>query len=180
VPDVRLETERLILREIEEDDWVAMNRYERIPAVSRFLIWEPNTEQQTKDHVSYLLALRTEEPRNRVVLGIVSKDSDEVVGTVGIMRGSADAHEAEVYCSLHPDHWGKGYATEATRAMIGFGFRGWRLHRVHACCDPENLGSARVLEKCGMRLEGHFRKLVCVKGEWRDRLMYAILEEEWS
>jgi [ribosomal protein S5]-alanine N-acetyltransferase len=180
VEDIRLETERLMLREIEEDDWVSVHRYASDPAVSRFLIWGPNTEEQSRDYVRSIQAYRLEGPRNRVLLGMVCKDSGELIGGIGITRGNGDAGSAEIGYSLHPDYWGRGYATEAARALIEFGFREWRLHRVHARCDPENVGSARVMEKCGMRLEGHFRKLVMVKGEWRDRLTYAILDEEWS
>ena len=178
--NIRIETERLILREIEEDDWESVHRYAREPAVGRFLIWGPNTEQQTKNHVRDLQAFRLEDPRKRAVLGIVIKDSGEFIGGVGLTRLSADASEAEVGYSLHPDHWGRGYATEAARAMIGLGFGEWRLHRVIARCDPENIGSARVMEKCGMRREGHFRKCTMCKGEWRDRVLYAILEDEWK
>lgn len=178
--DVRLETERLILREIEEEDWVSVHGYAQNPAVCRFLPWGPNTEQETKEFLRGLQAERVEEPRKRVSLGLVCRDSGEFIGGIGISRSGGDAREAEVGYCLHADYWGKGYATEAARAMIDFGLREWHMHRIHARVDPENLGSVHVLEKCGMRREGHFRKLVWVKGEWRDRLMYAILEEEWT
>jgi RimJ/RimL family protein N-acetyltransferase len=143
-------------------------------------LWGPNTEQETKEYIRAVLAWRLDDPRKNILLGIVRKDSGDLIGSAGLFRSDGDATEAEVGYSLQTDHWGNGYATEAARAMIDFGFREWHLHRVHARCDPENLGSVRVLEKCGMRREGHFRKVAMVKGEWRDRLIYAVLEEEWT
>jgi [ribosomal protein S5]-alanine N-acetyltransferase len=180
VADVRLETDRLILREIEEEDWPLIHRYEGDPAVCRFVGWGPNTEQQTIDHVKTLVDCRADEPRNRVVLGMVCKDSGDFIGAIGINRRSADSCQAEVGYTLRRDEWGRGYTTEAARAVIGFGFREWGLHRIHARCDGENGGSARVLEKCGMRREGHLVKSDRIRDEWRDELLYAILDEEWT
>ena len=64
--------------------------------------------------------------------------------------------------------------------MIDFGFRRLCLHRVIAHCDPDNLGSVRVLEKLGLRSEGLLREHQFVKGHWRDACLYAILEQEWD
>ena len=75
---------------------------------------------------------------------------------------------------------GQGYATEAARALVSFGFGTLRLHRVFATCDVRNVASARVLEKVGMRREGHCRGDKWVRGQWRDSYIYAMLEDEWS
>ena len=64
--------------------------------------------------------------------------------------------------------------------MVDFGFRELRLHRIWADCDPANVPSCRVLEKLGMRREGHFRENAWIKGEWVDSLIYAILDREWA
>ena len=76
-------------------------------------------------------------------------------------------------------YWGRGYMTEAGRAILDVAFREIDLHRVWATCDPRNRASYRVMEKLGMRREAHFRKGVMEKGEWRDSYLYAILAEEW-
>lgn len=81
--DIRIETERLILREIEEDDWESVHAYAREPAVDRFLIWGPNTEQQSKDYVRDLQALRLEEPRKHAILGMVIRDTGEFIDGIG-------------------------------------------------------------------------------------------------
>ena len=80
---------------------------------------------------------------------------------------------------LSPLTWGQGYATEAARAIVRFGFRELRLHRIWAWCNAANAGSARVLAKLRMRQEGRLRDKEYFKGRWWDTLIFAILEDEW-
>ena len=69
--------------------------------------------------------------------------------------------------------------TEATRALVDFGFGRLALHRAWAACDVDNHASARVLEKLGMRREGHLRQSRRRQGEWRDCYLDALLEPDW-
>jgi ribosomal-protein-alanine N-acetyltransferase len=75
--------------------------------------------------------------------------------------------------------WGHGYAPEAARALLDFGFAALGVHRVWADCDPANAAPIRVLEKLGMRREGHLVENAWIKGAWADSLLYAILDHEW-
>ena len=63
----------------------------------------------------------------------------------------------------------QGYMTEAARTMLRFGFKQLSLHRIYATCDPDNIGSVRVLEKLGMRREGYLRQNLWLKDHWHDR-----------
>jgi RimJ/RimL family protein N-acetyltransferase len=83
------------------------------------------------------------------------------------------------YC-FNKTYWGKGYATEAVRALLEFGFNRLTLHRISANCDPSNVASNRVLMKAGMKLEGRLRENLRVKGRWRDTMVYGILEREYD
>jgi RimJ/RimL family protein N-acetyltransferase len=74
------------------------------------------------------------------------------------------------YC-LHPDTWGKGYATQLVRASLDVGFGTFQMPAIVAFVHQDNFGSARVLEKCGFRLLGYEARL--------DRNHYQILQEEW-
>jgi len=69
--------------------------------------------------------------------------------------------------------------TEAVRALVGYGFGELKLHRIAADCDPRNIGSWRVMEKIGMRREGHLLENLLLAGEWVDSYVYAILAREW-
>src|SRR5690348_15191588 len=87
---------------------------------------------------------------------------------------------AEVGFIFDPRHQGKGFATEAARALIGWAFGSAGLHRVYGRTEARNAASARVLEKLGRRLEAHFVENEWVKGEWQSELVYAILDREWT
>ena len=81
---------------------------------------------------------------------------------------------------LSREYWGKGLATEAARAVIGWAFQTSGINRVFAYCDPRNVGSWRVMEKIGMRREGVLRSHLKWNGEYRDALYYGILRDEWE
>ena len=93
---------------------------------------------------------------------------------------SPNAFQADIGYELDPRHWNRGYATEAAHAIVDFGFRALSLHRVWAWCVADNTGSAHVMEKLGMRLEGRLRENDYYKDRWWDTLMYGILLEEWE
>ena len=92
----------------------------------------------------------------------------------------ADSQEADIGYELNPKYWNNGYATEAASAIVDFGFGQFGVHRIWADCIAENIGSAHVLEKLGMKLEGRLREHKYFKGRWWDTLMYAVLANEWE
>ena len=102
-----------------------------------------------------------------------------MIGRCGLKITDPESREGALWYVLHPALWGRGYITEAARALLAFGFTELDLHRVFVDCDPENIGSARVAEKLGMRREAHFVENAWLKGEWRDSLIYALLDREW-
>jgi RimJ/RimL family protein N-acetyltransferase len=112
-------------------------------------------------------------------LAIVLKAAERLIGGCRIEIRSAAHGSGDVGYVLDRQHWGHGYMTEATRALVGFGFGRLALHRIWAACDVDNHASARVLEKLGMRREGHLRQSRRQQGEWRDSYLYAILEPDW-
>jgi RimJ/RimL family protein N-acetyltransferase len=75
---------------------------------------------------------------------------------------------------------GRGYATEAARALLRVAFERYRLHRVCGRLEPRNEGSARVLEKLGMRREALLVENEWVKDEWQSEAIYALLAREWE
>ncbi|MCK4299633.1 MAG: GNAT family N-acetyltransferase [Planctomycetes bacterium] len=177
---VELVGERLILREVREDDWGAVHRYASDPEVCRFMAWGPNTVEETKAHVQRSLRASKDRPRLSFTLALTLREGGDVIGCCSLVVSSAEHREGHIGYSLIQQYWGQGYATEAGRLLVKFGFQRLGLHRIFATCDPENRASARVLEKAGMQLEGRMRSHRFVKGRWRDSLLYAILEEESS
>lgn len=176
---VLLTTERLVLREFEPEDWVALNAIESRPEVARYQSFAPQTPTESQAYVLETIQSAAGHPRLTYDLAVILTSEDRLIGRCGLGLGDGEPREAVLWYTLHPDEWGRGYTTEAARALVDFGFRTLGLHRIWADCDPRNTASWRVLEKIGMRREGHLRENAWVKGEWVDSLIYAILDREW-
>lgn len=174
-----LTTDRLILREFEEGDWEAVLAYQSDPRYLRHYAWSERAEEDARAFVRLFVGWQGEEPRRRFQLAIVPRGEERLIGNCGLRVTDPVAREAEIGYELDPRGWGRGYATEAARAMLAFGFGTLRLHRVTARCLAENVASARVLERLGLRQEGRLREREWIKGRWRDTLLYAILDREW-
>jgi RimJ/RimL family protein N-acetyltransferase len=117
------------------------------------------------------------EPRTEYYLAVLSED-DELVGFARLALAGVNA--AKLGYAIRADRWGKGYATDATRRLIAFGFAELRLHRISAAIGPDNAASIAVVRKLGMQYEGRIRDHVFTNGAWRDSLLYAVLEHEWT
>jgi RimJ/RimL family protein N-acetyltransferase len=86
---------------------------------------------------------------------------------------------AEVWYKIHKDFWGQGYATEAVKELLKFGFESLELHRIEAGCVVENIGSKKALEKAGFLYEGLKRKLLPIRAVWKYGYTFALLEEDY-
>ena len=172
----RVETERLALRKPCLDDaLIIFAAWAQDREVTRYLTWRPHERiEETQEFVQS--CLRAWENETRFPYMITLKESNEVIGMIdpriegpkmGIGYGAARAF------------WGKGYITEAARAIIDWAFQQRSIYRVYATTDVENIASRRVLEKVGMKCEGILRKYILhpnVSDEPRDSYMYAIVK----
>lgn len=175
---VVVQTPRLVLRELDGDDAPAVQAYAGDAEVVRYLDWGPNAPDDTAGFLALARATRGAAPRTAYHLAIALKAADRLIGGCRIEIRSAANGSGDLGYVLDRRHWGHGYATEAMRALVDFGFGPLALHRIWATCDVDNLASARVLEKLGMRREGHLRQNARRRGEWRDSYLYAILAHE--
>ena len=176
---MELITERLILREFRENDWPDILAYQADPLYLRFYEWTERTPEAVQEFVQMFLDQQQEQPRTKFQLAVTLESNHQLIGTCGIRMASAGTHEGDIGYELSPKHWSQGYATEAARAMVQFGFTELRLHRIWSWCIADNVRSARVLEKLGMRLEGRLRDKEYFKGRYWDTLLFAILDYEW-
>lgn len=176
VSDIR--TERLVLREFEPEDWGAVHTYASDPKAVEYMPFGPNQVGETKTFVRERLEEQEAVDRDRYILAVVRAENRRLIGSVGL--GLAGTESASLGYILGRPFWGRGYGTEAARAMLDFGFGTLGLRRVTAAPDQRNIASARVLEKIGMRREGAHRESVWIQGAWRDVYAYAILDWEWE
>lgn len=180
---VRLETERLFLRPFTADDFEGAHAYGSVPENVRFMPWGPNDAQATRAFLLRCEERWKDEPVSEFDFAVVLKNTDKVVGGCGIYLNE-ERTQAALGWALHRDYWKKGLMPEAAKALLRFGFEELKLHRITAYCNTENYGSYRVMEKAGMRREGHFIKAkfgrVGEEKKWYDQYQYAMLNEEWA
>ncbi|WP_028568862.1 GNAT family N-acetyltransferase [Salinispora tropica] len=96
-----------------------------------------------------------------------------LIGAVELRVTAAAHRRGEFGYVLARSAWGQGYATEAAATVLTYAFEQAGLHRVAATCDPANVASRRVLEKIGMKYEGHLHDYLHIRGEMHDRLLFA-------
>jgi len=176
---MRIETERLILRDFREDDIPRMLEWWGDPRYQRFYPVVANLDRAVRDLAAMFIAAQAEEPRRKWQLAVTVRGDDQIIGTCGVRINDPELAEANIGYELHPDHWGNGYATEAATAILRYGFEELDMHRIWAECVADNTGSARVLEKVGMRREAHFREHQYFRDRWWDTYIYAILASDW-
>ncbi len=179
-PDWPLRTERLLLRPFEAGDLDALHAIHSDEAVVRWLYNDPRTLDETRELLGRKIAgaaLRAE--GEWLGAAVTLRETGELVGDLSLLWASETHRQGELGFVVHPRHQGHGYATEASRPMLAFAFEQLGLHRVVGRLEPRNAGSARVLEKLGMRREAQLVENEWVKGEWQSELVYALLAREW-
>ncbi|MFC4061311.1 GNAT family N-acetyltransferase [Planomonospora corallina] len=179
-PDYPIRTERLLLRPFTPADLDALHAIQARSDVARYLYWEPRDREQTREALetkTTQTALRDE--GQALSLAVELAATGELIGDALLFWHSRTHRSGEIGYVFHPDHHGRGYATETGDALLRLGFDDLGLHRVTGRLDARNTASARVLERLGMRREAHLVENEWVKDEWTDEVVYAILRREW-
>ncbi|MBO0871137.1 MAG: GNAT family N-acetyltransferase [Micromonosporaceae bacterium] len=172
---VEFVTARLLLRELTDADHASVHGPATDPEVTRYTDWGPNTPQATAAFLAEAQRTAARRPRTHFTLAVVERRDGGLIGTVGLGVTSPEQHRGQMGYWVARPHWGCGYATAAARSVLDFAFDQLKLHKVVATCDPENAASARVLEKIGMQREGYLRGDRLIRGQWRDRLLFAAI-----
>ncbi|MEO6827373.1 MAG: GNAT family protein [Microbacteriaceae bacterium] len=183
---VLLKADRLVLRplieaELLDADAARDNNQEEI---ERYLLWEVRDRDQTAKSLAKHRAMkRLKKDKDGLVYAVEFPDPaggpGRSVGKISLQVKSAVDGQFEVGWVFHPAAHGRGFATEAARAVLGLCFDTLGAHRVRAELDPRNEASARLCGILGMRKEAHFVDDQFFQGEWTDTVIYAILADEW-
>lgn len=174
-----IETDRLTIRRFRNDDWGDLHEYLSNAEVVRFEPYDVFSEEDCRNEAA-------RRSSDKAFWAVCLKEDNKLIGNIYFNRQEPDEFSNwEIGYVFNPEYWGKGYAAESCRAIIDYGFRELNARRVVAMCNPENTRSWRLLERLGMRREGHLVKNIYFKrdeqGEpiWNDTYEYAILAEEW-
>ena len=175
-----IETDRLILRRFLYTDDDSMLKYWIADEKIQSLYSEPVYE--TKEAVKELLDkyIGSYEREDYYRWAIIEKTTGECIGQIAYFLVDNKNHFAEIEYCIGSDFQCKGFATEATKAVIKFGFEKMNLHKVQICTKTINAPSKRVIEKCGLTYEGTFRDYFYMDGEYVGRLYFSILRSEYE
>jgi ribosomal-protein-alanine N-acetyltransferase len=172
---LKIETERLELNLATIDDLQDIHHLHSFPEVDQYnTTGIPKNIQETETIMQPLFEANLS--GDKYVFIAKDKMNQDFIGMVGIFPGKPKYKSAEIWYKILPNAWGKGYATEISKALIEFSFASLKVHRVEAGCAVENAASVRVLEKSGMQREGRRRQTLPLKTGWSDNYEYAILD----
>lgn len=174
--DPILETERLILRRFRLEDAKSVAKHCNNPSLTKWTktIPYPYSEQDAINYIkSNLEAWKLEKT---YTFAIVLKETDELIGSIAITH-DAKNHNGELGYWIAETYWGKGYATEASLRMIQFAFEAKGYHRIYARHMKPNVASGRVMQKCGMVLEGELKDHVYQNGQYVNMMYYGIINQ---
>ena len=163
------------LRPIQTEDAPRIHEWASQPEACRYQPWGPNTEDETTRFVEAAVESWEDPVGKRRVWAAEQLDLG-VVGLGELKRVSRSTRELAY--AVHTSYWGGGVGTRIGILLLDEAFSDPAVERVQATCDPRNIGSATVLERLGMSLEGTMRHTILVRDGWRDSRLYSILRAE--
>lgn len=171
-----IETERLVLRQITNDDvneiFELRSNPETMKYIPRPLV---KTIEDALEHIATI--------EEKIVLseginwGITLKGNSKILGIIGYYRIQPENFRAEIGYMLLPEFHGKGIITEAVQRLITYGFDDLKLHSIEAVIDPENFASEKVLQKCNFIKEAHLKESQFYEGKFLDKVIYSLLNK---
>ena len=174
---MKIKTDRLILREFKYEDFSEVHKYASDPDVIKYMEWGPNNKKETEEFLNRAIEAQNKDSRLKYELAVTI--DEKLIGGCNITIKNINNEQAFIGYCLNKNYWGQGYGTETAEALLDFGFNDLKMHRIFATCDVNNVGSRKVLEKIGMKKEGHMREHKKIGDKWRDSYLYSILEEEY-
>jgi RimJ/RimL family protein N-acetyltransferase len=172
--------ERVLLRRFQLADVAEFVAYRSCAEVARFQSWDaPYPRDEGERFARQMMKRHPDTAGEWFQFAVVLRPAGQLIGDCAAMPHAGDPRQCEIGFTIAPGHQGHGYATEAARLLVGYLFGRRAKHRITASCDARNTASAAVLERLGMRREGHLRESSWDKGEWTDELLYGLLRSEW-
>lgn len=173
-----IETDRLLLRDFGPDDFEAFYETSNDPAYRRYYA-EQETTRTYWEEIFDRIQAGSEAAERTIYQLAVCLQNGELIGTCGVRIESLEHQQASFGCAIAQPYWGEGYAYEASRSLIGYGFSSLPVQRVYAETVSENVRARALAARLGMRLEGELRQHKFFKGRWWNTVIYAVLKEEW-
>jgi RimJ/RimL family protein N-acetyltransferase len=154
--------------------------YRSEPDIYQFQTWQPKTILDVEQFIETRIAGEPDLPNTWFQLAICKYDPNMLIGDCGLHFLEKGSSQVEVGITLKREHQGLGYATGALKLVFNFLFGELKKQRIFGSVDPNNRASIRLMERLGMRMEGHFIESIWSNDHWSDDVIYAILSREWK
>lgn len=177
---LQLETERLIIRNLQTTDLENFHFYRSNPEITKFQSFDVMTLNNAEKFIASQKDKSFGKPGEWVQYAIENKVTKEIIGDCAIKLDEDDIRIAEIGITLSYTEQKKGFAKETMNAILQFLFSREDFHRVVEIVDAENVNSIRLLENCGFKREGHFIANIFFKGKWGSEYQYAMLRRDWD
>jgi RimJ/RimL family protein N-acetyltransferase len=175
----RIKSQRLILRRFRDADLAPFVAYRNDPEVARYQSWDSFDEREARAFIREMASVQPGVPGEWFQFAVESKETEGLVGDCALQVDGQEPYRAELGFTLAREHQGMGFASEAVSRLLDYAFASLDLHRIFAIADCRNKPSWTLLERVGLRQEGHFLENIWFKGEWSDEYLYAVLKDEW-
>jgi len=172
-----LSTPRLQLRKLRLEDTAAYFSLRSSEKVMRY-IQRPLAQSEAEVRMQIEEQLQAQ-AAGKIVVWAIANLNDQLIGIAGYWRMQLDHHRSEVGYLIDAPYHGQGYGTETLRAVIDFGFKVLKLHKIEADVDPENIASLKLLKRFGFQHEALFRENRFFDGKFYDSCWLGLLENEW-
>jgi RimJ/RimL family protein N-acetyltransferase len=169
---------RVYLRALEPEDYLITSEWRKDPEIQNMVGGPKYFVSKEKERQ---WVLNTIQDNSRIVLGICIKENDKLIGTINIQEIDMLNRTAHIPVLIgDKSEWGKGYATEARFLALKFAIEERGIHRVWALVLEDNIGSLKMLEKCGFKREGLLRDSVFKSGKYHNQVYMSVLEEDYQ
>ena len=178
-PFQNIETKRLLLRRLDNNDAEEVLGLRGNPETMKYI---PRPLAKTiEDALEHIAMIEDKIVYNTGInWGITIKGNLKIIGIIGHYRISPENHRAEIGYMSFPKFNGKGYMSEAIKAVVAYGFEQMNLHSIEAIIDPENIASERVLQKNGFVKEAHILENEYFEGKFWDTVIYSMLKRNYK
>lgn len=173
-----IETERLVLRQLLEEDATVLQQYWSDPEVTEYLTLEPFKDLTEALEMIKLLRDLPEKSQG-IRWGITEKHTGKVLGTCGFHNYKQEHARVEMGYELGSKYWRQGFMTEALTAILYYGFKKMEYNRIEAFVNVGNNKSTGTLEKMGFKLDGLLRQYEFARGKFVDQYCYSLLQSEY-
>jgi len=171
-----IETERLVLRQITNDDVNEIFELRSNPETMKYI--PRPLAKTTEDALEHIATIEDKIILNEGInWGITLKGNERLLGMIGFYRMQPENFRSEIGYMLLPEFHGKGIITEAVKRLITYGFNDLKLHSIEAVIDPENFASEKVLQKCNFIKEAHLKESQFYEGKFLDKVIYSLLNK---